>query len=209
MTKTKNQLTTHNIIHVFLLLLLAAVVIAFVINSNLLLAHNFFMESIKYLANITIFKFFIIKFSQNIPAADAYLSMLFIIFTLLFINIYFVSTKYKGFCMHEAALQNQYHFSGVVSLHVYNKLFPSIGMSGAYKKFTNKPPTKDFDEFLIEQLDNEATKNYFMMLAGLGFVMLPLAAVYLANTEINHLVKYWMICLFMVYLQTKITFKHF
>ena len=63
-------------------------------------------------------------------------------------------------------------------MHIYNKLFPSIGMHGAYKKFTNKPATKDFDEFLIEQLDNEATKNYFMMLAGLGFVMLPLVSAF-------------------------------
>ena len=209
--KEQNQTTlkTHNVIHIFLLILLATTVILFITNSDLLLADNFFTNGIKYFANMTIFKFFIIKFSQGIPTADAYLSMLYLIFILLFINIYFVSTKYKGFCMHEAALQNLYHFSGVVSLHIYNKLFPSIGMYGAYRKFTNKTITKDFDEFLIEQLDNEATKNHLLMIAGLGFLILPLIAVYLANSETNHLVKYWMVCLFMVYLQTKITFEAF
>lgn len=199
----------HNIFHIILLLFLITTIILFITNSDLLLVDNFFTNGIKYFANITIFKFFIIKFSHSGPAADAYLSILYVIFALLFVNLYFVSTKYKGFCMYDAALQNQYHFSGVIAMHVYNKLFPSIGMSGTYKKFINKPATKDFDDFLIEQLDNAATKNHFTIIVGLGFLMLPLAAVYLANTEINHLVKYWMICLFMVYLQTKITFEAF
>jgi hypothetical protein len=206
---TKNNTTLHHVIHIFLLLVLIAVVILFITNSSLLLADNFLVSGIKYIANMTIFKFFIIKFSQSIPAADAYLSVLYLTFTLLFINLYFVSTKYKSFSTHEAALQNQYHFSGVMDMHVYKKLFPTIAISGARKKFTDKQTNKDFDEYLIEQLDNEATKNHFMMIAGFAFVLLPLAAIYLPNTETNHLVKYWMVCLAMVYLQTKITFEAF
>jgi len=204
-----NNLAISNMIHICLLLLLVVIVILFITNHRWLSLDNFFFNGIKYFTNITIFKFFIVKFSQGIPSADAYLSMLYLIFILLFINLYFVSTKYKGFCMQDVALQNMYHFSGVISMHIYNKLFPTISMSGSYKKITIKPATKDFDEFLIEQLDNESTKNYFVMIAGLGFVILPLVAVYLANAEINHLVKFWIVCLLMVYFQTKITFEAF
>ena len=111
--------------------------------------------------------------------------------------------------MYDAALQNQYHFSGVIAMHIYNKLTPSIAISGAFNKSINKPATKNFDEYLIEQLDDPATKNYFYMIAGIAFLMLPLFAVYSPYTGINHIAKYWWICLLLVYLQTSITFEAF
>jgi hypothetical protein len=203
------RLTLHNAIHILLLLLLATVVILFIVNSNLLLTDNAFINAIKYLTKLTIYKLVILNYSQSMPAADAYLSMAYLIFIFLFINIYFMSTEYKGFCMHDAAIRNMYNFSGVTSIHIYSKLFPSVDLSNSYKKYTSKIPTKNFDEFLIEQLDSEGTKTHFMIFTALGFVIFPLIAVYLAEANTGHLVKYWLACLAMIYFQTRIIFEAF
>lgn len=201
----KNSLS--EFIHILLLLILIWIVILFVRDNDLLLIDNYLTKTLRIIANGSIYKPMIISYAKDKYMVDIYLSSIYLIFSGLFINHYFTSKQFKKIYMIEEAFSKKDSFSGVLSIHLYSKFNPPLYFHAAYSKYASKSAVKSFDDFLIEQLDNVATKSYFIFFAGCGYLLLPALAIYLINDASIKLVNFWLVSLLMVYCQMKVIFE--
>ena len=194
-------------IHIALLLSLVWLIILFSTDNKLLLTEHYFLKGIKYLTNITIYKTIILSFSSSKPTVDSFISLLYLIFTALFINLYFATSKNKYIYLNKAAFENRDSFSGVMATHIYGKLLPTIYPHFEYVKYKSGLPVKQFNEFVFEQLKNEGTKAYFTFFSLAAFVLLPLFAIYIADVKTPGLVDFRVVSVLMIYLQVKVIFE--
>ena len=193
--------------HIALLLVLVWLVVLFSTDNKLLLTEHYFLKTIKYLTNITGYKTIILSYGNPKSSADTFISILYIIFTAIFINLYLATRINKNIYLNIAAFKNRDSFSGVMATHIYGKLSPTIYPHFEYAKYESKLPVKQFDEFIIEQLTNDGTKSYFVFFSLAAFILLPLFAIYLADVKTTHIVDFRIICVLMVYLQLKVIFE--
>ena len=193
--------------HVALLLSLLWLIILFSTDNKLLLAEHYFLQGIKYLTNFTIYKTIILSFSNSKPILDTFISLLYLIFTALFINLYFATCRNKYIYLNEAAFKNRDSFSGVMATHIYGKLLPTIYPHFEYSKYKSGLPVKQFNEFVFEQLKNEGTKAYFTFFSLAAFVILPIFVIYLTDVKTPRLVDIRLISVLMVYSQVKVIFE--
>ena len=113
-------------IHIALLLRLVWLIILFSTDNKLLLTEHHFLKSIRYLTNITIYMTLILSFSSSKSMVDSFISLLYLIFIALFINLYLATSRNKYIYLNEAAFKNRESFSGVMATHIYGKLLPTI-----------------------------------------------------------------------------------
>lgn len=208
--RQSDGLRLYNSIHLFLLLILAYVVILSATNNSLLAIDNDITQGIKYVTALSIYKVVILYFTEAGPDADLYLSLLYLVFTAIFINIHLATKNNNAIYLHDIAFCNWDSFSGVIGAHIYSVLYPKLHLDSKenYARYYSSSSNKTLNDFLIEQLDNQGTHSYFTFMFLAGFVALPLLAVWQIDATSTRY-SFWLMCFLMVYFQAKTIFEGF
>lgn len=196
------------IVNFLLLTILAWIVVLFVTNSSLLTISSPIGEEINQLTKVFVYPQLIFHDTNNF-AAQAYLSLSYILIFLVYLNIFafsFIKSRFssdKGF-----RISTSHELSSFLWESVYSKITPPIYFHpdsvGYEQRLIQESAISQFAKELIQA---DKTKVYFLVLFALGFILIPYFCADSLNIKTHRLVAFWNLSLVMVYLQFKFIFE--